>query len=275
MLFWNIHNKTVVAVLIIAFAAGCGREEVASEKISVSGAIETNDQASTAAAAQGSRQQEAQFRFGARGIYVSLFQPSCEAPPEFSRDSLLSDERRAVSEFEQYLAGRPGSDHIEIAKADAALESGCWMDSDPVFALMHVNTTKEEVRLGLEQMREMAPMLRPLALASGSASTGAEFRLGVRRLIGAIEPQCRIVAGFPNDQVLAPARERVDQFERGLSGSALAAQFDFAKADVEFELSITYPTCLVPESRELELVRQMVLQDVEEMISALQAIIGR
>lgn len=274
MLFWKTQSKTVVAVLIAAFVAACGREEVASPKSSGSPAIETTNQPSTAAA-QGSREQDAQFRLEARRVYVSLFQPSCEAPPGSSRDSMLGDERRAVSEFEQYLNGRPGSDHLNIAKADAALESGCWMDSDPVFALMHVNTTKEEVRLGLEQMRELAPMLRPLALASGSASTGGEFRLGVRRLIGAIEPQCQIVAGFPNDQVLAPARERVDQFERELSGSALAAQFDVAKADAEFELSITYPTCLVPESRELELVRQMVLQDVEAMTSALQAIIGR
>lgn len=149
------------------------------------------------------------------------------------------------------------------------------MDSDPVFALKHVNMTKEEVRLGLEQMRELAPMLRPLALASGSASTAAEFRLGVRRLIGAIAPQCPVAAGFPNDQVLAPARERVDQFERGLSGSSLAAQFDVAKADVEFELSRTVVECFLPESRELELVRQLLLQDVEEMISELQAAIGR
>ena len=274
MLFWKTRSKTVVAVLIAAFVAACGREEVASPKSSGSPAIETTNQPSTAAA-QGSREQDAQFRLEARRVYVSLFQPSCEAPPEFSRDSMLGDERQAVSEFEQYLYGRPGSDHINIAKADAALESGCWMDSDPVFALKHVDMTKEEVRLGLEQMRELAHMLRPLALASGSASTAAEFRRGVRRLIVAIAPQCPIVDGLRNDQVLAPARERVDQFERRLSGSSLAAQFDVAKADVEFELSITSATCIAPESRELELVRQLLLQDVEEMISELEAVIGR
>ncbi len=274
MLFWKTQSKTVVAVLIAAFVAACGREEVARPKSSGSPAIETTNQPSTAAV-QGSPEQDAQFRFEARRVYVSLFQPSCKAPPEFSREGMLGDERRAVSEFEQYLSGRPGSDHLNIAKADAALESGCWVDSDPVFALKHVDMTKEDVRLGLEQMRELAPMLRPLALASGSASTAAEFRLGVRRLIGAIAPQCPIAAGLPNDQVLAPARERVDQFERGLSGSALAAQFDVAKADVEFELSLTVVECSMPESRELELGRQLHLQDVEEKIFELLAVIGR
>ena len=149
------------------------------------------------------------------------------------------------------------------------------MDSDPDVALMHVNTAKEDVRLGLEQMRELAPMLRSLTLPSGSASGGGELRLGFRRLIWAIQSLCRMADGVSNEQVLAPARERVNQFKHGLSGSELATQFDIAEADVEFELSVSTFTCLPGEIGELEPVRRSSLQYVEQTISELEAIIGR
>lgn len=274
MRFWNKQKKVFAAVVITAFAAGCGREEVPSEQTSGSPSIETNNGPSTTAA-KGSREQDAEFRYAAREMYGSLFERSCEAPPGFSRDRMLNDERRAVSEFERSLNGRPGSEHTKIAKADAALEGRCSMDSEPDVALTHVNMTKEDVRLGLERMREMAPLLRSLTLPSGLGSGGGELRRGFRRLIESIQSYCPIVTGVPNDQVLAPARERVAQFERGLSGSELVAQFDIAEADVEFELSITRFTCLPPEIRELEIAKQSSLRDVEQMISELEAIIGR
>lgn len=274
MRFWKKQKKVFAAVLITAFAAGCGREEVPREQTSGSPAIETTNQPSTAAA-QGSREQDAQFRFVARDIYRSLLRPSCDAPPGFSREGMINDERRAVSEFERYLNDEPGSEHINIAKADAALEGGCWEDSDPVFALMHVNMTKEKVRRGLEQMRELAPMLRSLKLASGSGSAGGEFRLRARRLIWAVRTQCTIVAGVFNDQVLAPARERVERFKLELSGSELATQFDVAEADVEFERSITRVECSEPKRQALQLARQTSLRNVEQDISELEAFIGR
>jgi len=188
---------------------------------------------------------------------------------------MLDDERRAVSEFELELSGKPGSDHLNIAKADAALEGGCWMDLDPDFALMHVNMTKEDVKKGVKHLQDLAPMLRSLTLAPSSASTGAQFRLRVRALIWAVGPQCPIVDGTPNEQVLAPARERVSQFEHALAGSEFVRQFEVAKADAEFERSVTLDTCLVSEPRKLELAAEESLRDVERQISELEAIMRR
>jgi hypothetical protein len=262
-------------VLTTAFLVGCSPEEERRERAPERAAVEPNDQSSAATDAPISQQPEAQFRRAARELYGSLFQPSCEPLPGFSRDVMLSDDREEVSGFEQFLRGTPGSLHVGIAKADAALEEGCWLDDEPKIALRHVNMTKEEVSERLEEMRALAPRLRPVKLASGSASAGAEFRRGVRRLIWAIGPQCPIVDGAPNEQVLAPARERVSQFERELAGSEFAEQFEIAKADAEFERSTTLDICLVPEPLKLELATEKSLRNVEQQISELEAFMGR
>jgi len=212
----------------------------------------------------------AEFRFVARGMYRSLFQPSCEPSPDFSRADMLNNERQAVSEFERSISGTPASEHISIAKADAELEAGCWADDDPRFALIHVNMTKEDVRGSLARMRELAPRLRSLALTPASTSEGREFRRGVRGLIEAIRPQCPLVSGASNDQVLLPVRERMNRFERELSGSELAVQFDVAEADVAFEQSVTVVECGMPEAvDDLALARREALANVEHLIAAL------
>lgn len=219
----------------------------------------------------GSRHAEAHFRFVARRTYGWLFQPSCQSPPGFSRVGMLSDEIQAVRAFEQSLSGGPGSVHIQIAKSDAELTESCWEDADLAFAQIHVTMTREQVSRGLEQMRQLAPRLRNLPLTLASASEGAEFRLRTRRLIESIHPLC--TTAF-DDQIFAPARERVRRFASELTGSEFAAHFDVAKRDIEFEQSRVVVECpATPTELDLAAARRDALADVENQISELESII--
>src|SRR5262249_20177672 len=151
------------------------------------------------------------------------------------------------------LDGRPGRMHILIARADAELTAGCWADADPRFAQIHVTMTKEDVRRGLEQLRELAPRLRSLPLTPASAADRAEFRRRARALIESVRPLCPLASGVSNDQVFAPARERVIRFASGLIGSDLAVHFNVAESDIEFEQSTAVVECTEPEALDLNI----------------------
>lgn len=275
----KLAMRVAVAALLTALVTACRPGEAGRASTPDSKPTGADNQPLAAADAQAARQVAAEFRLAARRMYESLFDPSCEAPFEspsgFSRERLLDKERREVSDFEQSLNGKPGSEHLSVARADAALGRGCWMDSDLEFALKHVEMTKETTRHSLVQLRELAPKLDYLNLAAGSATAGGEFRLGVGRLISAVEVPCLLVAGVSNDDVLAPARERMEQFERGLSGSAFATQYDIAKDDFEFERSVTVLDCFPPGKGGPEDISQASLQQVEQIVAELEALIKR
>jgi hypothetical protein len=205
-------------------------------------------------------------------MYGSLLQPSCDPTAGFSRAALLSDEMQAVAAFEQSLGGRWGSDHIQIAKADAELAEGCWADDDPRFARIHVAMTKEQVARSLEHMRRLAPRLRYLPLNSVSASEGAQFRLRSRQLFESINPLCDVASGVSNDQIFAAARQRVRRFAFELTGSDFAAHFDIAERDVEFDQSTVVVECAAPRELELAVARREVLTDVERRLAELDSI---
>jgi hypothetical protein len=104
-----------------------------------------------------------------------------------------------------------------------------------------------------------------------SASEGAEFRLRTRRLIQSIHPLC--TTAF-DDQIFAPARERVRRFASELTGSEFAAHFDVAKRDIEFEQSRVVVECpATPTELDLAAARRDALADVENQISELESII--
>jgi hypothetical protein len=185
-------------------------------------------------------------------MYASLRMPSCKAPPGFDRRAKLEDEYQAIRSFEQQTRLAPAGSHLAIASADAAFEQAngedCWMEySELVWAEKHVAMTKEKVRGTLRRLRAIAPSLHRSAPGDGADSdNAAKFRYLVRQLVAFARPLCRLTASAENEQVMGPAQAEIARFRQGLDGSAFAAHFDVAQADVAYELSITNVDCADP-----------------------------
>lgn len=223
----------------------------------------------------GFSQDDAAFRLTARQMYSSLRTPSCDAPKGFDRAAKLKPEHEAVHAYEQ-RAPSASKFHLAIASADADFEqktrSGCWNDSgELVWAEKHVEMTREDVRDSLMAFDELAKSAPPLnAPAFAPDGLSAAFRADARKLTAATYAPCTLTEAGDNDEILAPARQALDEFKRGLSGTPYAVDFAIAAADTEYEMAHTIFECAETGREEPAKISKRILGQVKRQLTQME-----
>lgn len=215
----------------------------------------------------------AEARWIARFIYDDLTQPSCSAPPGFSREAQLVDARAAVAAFEARAAGTGLAFQLAVARADVAYElanvGGCWVDDDIRFAEKHLEMTRGVVEDGLKMLTPFLA-LPSSALPALSAEDAAAFRAEVRDLERDIRPMCTITTRGDNDVITAPALAEAARFRQRIAGTPWALDYDLAEEDVVFQQRRVMVDCANPRDEAPDAVSAEMLADTRRRIAALE-----
>ena len=218
----------------------------------------------------------AEFRQAARDVYEAVSRESCVADPALRRAVVLARERQAVGAFEERMRATPLRFHLDAARSDVryalAADGGCWEDSDPRFARLHVQMARERAAAGLRRMEALAPALAAsLPTTRVSAAAGAEFRHFAREAAEALQAPCA-PSSSAADEILAPARAEVQRFRTRLEGTDHAVHFAVAEADTAYLHSITIVDCdPEPDPLPTTEARRQALERVRRRIAELEA----
>jgi hypothetical protein len=217
------------------------------------------------------RAAAAEFRAAAREIYSSLERPSCAAPKGFARADFLRPEHAAVTALDRRMAGTPASAQLALAHADAALAPGCSNDSNPTWAKMHVQMTREHVAAGVAKLNALAPRLASVK-SEAVPPHAAAFRQGVHELIGAVEARCTHAVSTPD--TAERAQKLIAGFRKRLGDGAYRRHYAIAEADQAYTQSITLVECAQVSTESPEAFRDRLLADLDRRIAALDALLS-
>ena len=196
---------------------------------------------------------------------------SCAPRPELRRAVVLSEQIAATRAFEAGLAV-PARFHWDVARSDiarrqAAGEMGCWSDEDPAFARQHVQMARDSVRLGLQELRPLAPALPPLPDGAATPpSNAAVFRERAGALARILDPMC---TGQESDAFLGPARAELASLRQRLAGTPYALQLELGLADSLYGRGI--PECAYIAPVPQAVATRASLAAVRRMIALLEA----
>lgn len=218
----------------------------------------------------------AEFRYEAGEVYENLTMESCEPNPALRRAVVLGSEGEAIRAFERRLRGTPLEFHLAVARNDATrrigVNRGCWADSDPDFARIHVQMARDGVRGGVQRLEALASELADsLPEMSARADEAVEFRYQARRFLEGFEAPCPMSSRAENVAILAPARAELQRFRQRLDGTAYAIHFDLAWADAAYIWSITEVSCVEPDTGPPAELRREALEEVRRQIAELEA----
>lgn len=221
----------------------------------------------------------ARFRYVGRDVYRASLMESCEVDPALLRATVLARENAALRNFEVRMRSGPAAHHLEVARSDVEFRRasgalGCWQDSDPRFAELHVQMARESVRRGVDEMEKMVSELAPLgASMTGLASPDkAEFRSLARTIIESLTPLCVITSTASNEEILGPARAELARFGARLQPTPYALHFALAEADALYERSQTVAECADPGSESAADVARNALHQTRRQIAQLVAV---
>ncbi len=213
-------------------------------------------------------------------MYRNLLRESCPPQTALRRAAVLAKEAQAVKAYEQRTRSGPAAENLAIVQSDIAYEQasntlGCWADTDPAFAQMHVRMARDGVTARLKELAKGGPALLPLGSAESLApGRGAEFRALARILIQSVDPRCAIARAVDNDHILAPARAEVAGFRQRLRASPYDLQFAIAQADVDYEDSTVTVECADPSAAPVGDLTAEAIRETKRQIAGLTAIAG-
>lgn len=221
------------------------------------------------------------FRAVARSVYEALLTESCEADRTLSRAVVLARQRLAMRAFERDVRSAAASLHLKVAQGDIAYQRssgtlGCWDDSDPRFAKMHVKMARQQAERGLSALRALAPGVERLDATSPDLGTpqGASFRALVRSVVTRLNPDCPINTLATNDEILSPARGELAIFKRSLEGTWHALNFAIAEADARYDMWASIAECSDPRAGPPSDATEQVLNETMLLIGQLAAAAG-
>jgi hypothetical protein len=218
---------------------------------------------------------DVRFRFVARQVQESLLMESCPPRPTLRRAVVLAPEIAAARAFEAGLPG-PARFHWQVVIGDiahrrAAGRFGCWSDSTPTFARAHIQMARDGVRLGLRELRTLAPTLPPLPDgAAAPPPNAAAFRERAGRLAELLDPLC---GGQESGAVLAPARAELAGLRRRLAGTPYALQLELGFADALHGRGV--PECAEIAPVPPEVASRNALLEARRRIGLIEALIRR
>ncbi len=191
----------------------------------------------------------ASFRVSARMLYKDLLSPSCRgAAPGFDRKTQLAPERAAVARLELALKETRAGQQLALARHDAEADGGCWADGDPRFAALHVQMTRDAMRIGLPALRKEAANLPGRAIKEMTEMpNGPAFRAGVRALTDlAVNRPCTDLTSPAEAKLRASFKVMLADFRAALPAQA-AAHHDMAAADAAWEFGNIILECAEPD----------------------------
>lgn len=218
------------------------------------------------------------FRLSARQMYDRLGTPSCGAPREFDRETLLRPDRDAVSQLERELSLTSAGAHLSIAREDAALEllkkpESCWADHDIRFAKLHVEMIHNSVTALSSRLRNLAPTLDPPP-ATQAPANAPEIRYQVRQLTIWMHPLCSWTTKGTNEQIFAPSWAEVRKLQEHLKGTAYEAQFAIARGDATYERSRVTAECDDPDNDPVSKLSAQALSTTKKHIDLINALVS-